>query len=86
MAMKKNIVVVAMRNKAEALRVAAGLVLLDDLVKVVVLGELEDTAAISEQRGVLEFADIPCELLQDSAEQTVRLAREMAGADLVYVL
>lgn len=84
--MTKNILVVAKNNKVEALRVAVGLVLLDDIVKVVVLGELDDTPAVAEQREVLEFADVPCELLQDSADQAGRLAQEMASANLVYVI
>ncbi|MCX7168961.1 MAG: hypothetical protein NTY41_01370 [Proteobacteria bacterium] len=84
--MKKNILVVAKNNKEEALRVAVGLVLLSDIVKLVVLGELDDTTAVAEQREVLEFADVPCELLQDSVNQTSRLAQEMASANLVYVI
>ena len=82
----KNIVVVAKNNKLEALRVAIGLVLLSDIVKVVVLGELDDTPDIAVQREVLEFADVPCELLQDAASQSLRLAQEMAGANAVYVI
>lgn len=86
MIMAKNILVIAKNNKVEALRVAAGLVLLDAIVKIVVLGELEDTPAVAEQREILEFADVPCELLQDPALQAGRLAQEMAGANLVYVI
>lgn len=84
--MTKNILVVAKNNKLEALRVAIGLVLLSDIVKVVVLGELDDTPDIAVQREVLEFADVPCELLQDAASQSIRLAQEMAGANAVYVI
>lgn len=84
--MMKNILVVAKNNKVEALRVAIGLVLLSDIVKVVVLGELDDTPDIAAQREVLEFADVPCELLQDAANQSVRLAQEMASANTVYVI
>lgn len=84
--MTKNILVVAQHNKAEALRVAVGLALLSDIVKVVVLGELEDTPAILEQREVLEFAEVPCEIMQDTASQTSRLAQEILGAHVVYVI
>lgn len=84
--MTKNILVVAKSNKVEALRVAVGLVLLSDIVKVLVLGDLDDTPALAEQQEVLEFADVPCELLRDSAVQMGRLAQEMAAADLVYIL
>lgn len=84
--MKKNILVIAKNNKVEALRVAVGLALLSDIVKVLVLGELDDTPAIQEQREVLEFADVPCELLQDTVTQTDRLAHEMINSNVVYVL
>jgi len=84
--MTRNILVVAKNNKVEALRVAVGLVLLSDIVKVVVLGELDDTPAIAEQREVLEFAEVSCELLQDTTGQSNRLAQEMVGANVVYVL
>lgn len=84
--MAKNILVVAKNNKLEALRVAIGLVLLSDIVKVVVLGGLDDTPAIAAQREVLDFADVPCELLQDPDNQADRLAQEMAGASTVYVI
>lgn len=84
--MTKNILVVAKNNKVEALRVAVGLALLSDIVRVVVLGELDDTPAILEQKEVLEFADVPCELLQDGASQAARLAREVIGANVVYVI
>lgn len=84
--MTKNILVVAKNNKAEALRVAIGLVLLSDIVKVVVIGELDDTPAIATQREVMDFADVPCELLPDGADQSIRLAAAMAGANAVYVI
>lgn len=84
--MIKNILVVAQHNKVEALRVAVGLALLSDIVKVVVLGQLDDTPAILEQREVLEFAEVPCEVLPNTAAQTSRLAREMIGAHVVYVI
>jgi hypothetical protein len=56
---KKNILVIAKRDKTEALRMAAGLTLLDDVVKVAVLGSLEGTPAVQEQIEVLEFAEVP---------------------------
>ncbi|MCX7163390.1 MAG: hypothetical protein NT083_10170 [Rhodocyclales bacterium] len=84
--MTKQILVVARNNKVEALRVAVGLALLSDIVRVVVVGELEDTPAIAEQREVLDFADVPCEQLPDAAQQCGRLAQEMAAANVVYVI
>lgn len=84
--MKKAILVVAKNNKVEALRVAVGLALLDDIVRVVVLGGLDDTPAINEQREVLEFAEVSCELLQDPASQSGRLSEEMIRSSVVYVI
>ena len=82
----KNILVVAKNNKTEALRVAVGLVLLSDTVKVVVLGGLEDKPEITEQREVMEFAEVACELLEDATVQASRLAQAIAAADAVYVI
>ena len=84
--MQKHILVIAKNNKVEALRVAIGLVLLSDIVRLVVLGDLDDTPAIAEQREVLEFADVPCELLPDAATQAGRLAQEFASANVVYLI
>lgn len=89
---KKNILVIAKRNQPEALRVATGLTLLDDMVKVDVLEKLEDTPQVAEQMEVLEFAEIPLdELGQDSpsgnADRTaLRLARHIMSADVVFVV
>ncbi|MBK6982527.1 MAG: hypothetical protein IPH30_14195 [Betaproteobacteria bacterium] len=61
----KRILVIARHNQAEALRVAAGLTLLSDPVQVAVLGAFEDTPAIAEHRELLEFAEVPCEVVDD---------------------
>lgn len=82
----KNILVVARFNQAEALRVAAGLTLLDDAVRVALLGELEETTAVLEQLEVLEFADVPLERYAGPVPAEPALARAMAAADAVYVL
>jgi hypothetical protein len=83
---KRRILVVARDNKAEALRVAAGLTLLDDTVRLVVLGPLEDTPAVREQLEVLEFAEVPMHLCEGPGPADPALAREMVGADVVYVV
>lgn len=83
-AVKKSILVVARSNKVEALRVAAGLTLLDDAVRIAVLGGLEETPAVREQLEVLEFAEVPMQ--HYDAPTDPALARDMIGADLVYVL
>lgn len=87
MSAQKHIVVVAKYNQAEALRVAAGLTLLNDTVRVAVLGRLADDPAVQEQKEVLDFADVPCEeLAPDAAETPARLARALLAADAVYLL
>jgi hypothetical protein len=81
---KKSILVVARNNKVEALRVAAGLTLLDDAVRLAVLGGLEETPAVREQLEVLEFAEVPMQRYDAAFDPG--LARDMVGADVVYVL
>ena len=84
--MTKNILVLAKNNKVEALRVAVGLVLLDDKVKLDVLGELEDSPQIQEQLEVLEFADVPHEILDDQTKLIDKLARDLISSDVVYLI
>jgi len=84
--MKKNILVVAKNNKVEALRVAVGLVLLNDTVKVDVAGKLDDSAQIQEQLEVLEFADVIHELFENQAALVDKLAQDLIGSDAVYVI
>ena len=82
----KNLLVVAKFNQSEALRVAAGLTLLSDPVRVVVLGALEDTLAVNEQREMLEFAEVPCDALVDAAAVRELLPAAVLAADVVYVI
>ena len=84
--MKKNILVIARRNKVEALRIAAGLTLLDDAVKLAVLGSLEDTPAMREQIEVLEFAEVPMQRYDEHGIADPALARDVIGADAVYIV
>jgi hypothetical protein len=84
--MKKNILVVAKHNKVEALRVAAGLTLVNDTVKVAVLGGLDDSPPVREQLEALDFAEVPHEVFGDPTQVTEALARDLLGADVVYVI
>jgi hypothetical protein len=84
--MKKNILVVAKNNKVEALRVAVGLVLLGDSVKVDVQGRLDASPEILKQLEVMEFADVPHELLEDHATMIEKLAQDLVSSDVVYVI
>lgn len=84
--MKKNILVIAKYNKVEALRVAAGLTLMNDLVKVAVLGGLDDSPSVREQLEALDFGEVPHEVFDDSTYITETLARDMLSADVVYLI
>jgi hypothetical protein len=84
--MTKNILVIAKNNKVEALRVAVGLVLLDDKVKLDVLGKLDDSPQIQEQLEVLEFADVPHEILDNQAKLIDKLAQDLISSDVVYLI
>jgi hypothetical protein len=83
----KQILVLAKYDQAEALRVAAGQTLLDDQVRVDVIGDLEDSAAVGEQKEVLDFADVPCDTLAAEHPETIhRIARHILAADVVFLL
>jgi hypothetical protein len=84
--MKKNILVIAKHNKVEALRVAAGLTLMDDIVKVAVLGGLDDSQPVREQIEALDFGEVPYEVFEDPVQVTEVLARDLLSADVVYVI
>lgn len=83
--MKKNILVIAKHNKVEALRVAAGLTLMNDIVKVAVIGALDDSPPVREQLEALDFGEVPREMF-DSTQVPDALARDVLSADVVYVI
>lgn len=81
----KRILVVAQSSKTEALRMAAGLTLLDDPVQVAVIGELEVSPDVEMQLESLDFAEVPvtyCETGNDAAP----LATAIGQADVVFVV
>ncbi len=84
--MTKNILVIAKNNKVEALRVAVGLSLLSDIVKVDALYGLDDSTQVREQLEVMEFADVTCQILEDSASLIDKLAQDLISSDVVYVI
>ncbi|RRQ22130.1 hypothetical protein [Thiohalobacter thiocyanaticus] len=84
---RKTILVIAQHNKPEALRMATGLTLLDDEVRVSVLGELGDDQDTLMQMEALEFAEAPVESVAVETEEGMgRLADSILGADAVYVI
>lgn len=81
----KRVLVIAKFDQAEAMRVASGLVLLDDKVRVAVIGSLEKTAEVAEQKDVLDFAEVPYEII-DAEAPLARIAQEIVTADVVFIL
>lgn len=84
--MSKHILVIAQFNIAEALRVAVGLTLLHDGVRVISVGPLPDDPVVREQREALDFVEVPCLQISDPAQSAMPLATAILAADLVYRL
>jgi hypothetical protein len=82
----KNILVVARYRKTEALRMASGLTLLDDPVRVLVCGELEPGDELDIQLESLDFADVPLERVDEESAVPMALARAVTQADVVYII
>lgn len=84
MAARKQILVVAMHKPAEALRMAAGLTLLDDAVTVASWGRLPEGPDVAEQMEALEFGDVPVVELDLAGDAVATLARQILDNDVVY--
>jgi hypothetical protein len=81
----KNILMLARNKKAEALRMAVGLTLLDDSVQVAVLGKLNnEDPEIEVQLESLDFADVPVVTIETN--QDTELAKMIINSDVVYVV
>lgn len=65
---------------------AAGLTLLDDAVKIAVLGGLDDTQAVRDQLDVLEFAEVPIGRYGERGVEDPALAVDIIGAHAVYIV
>jgi hypothetical protein len=83
MADSRRILMVALHNKAEALRMAGGLTLLDDRIEVVVWDGMPAGPATAEQLAALEFAEVPVAELAP-ARDLAALARQIMASDVVY--
>jgi hypothetical protein len=84
MADQKRILVMAVHKPAEALRMAAGLTLLDDAVMVASWGKLPVSADVAEQMEALEFSEVPVAELDPAGDAVAVLARQILDNDLVY--
>jgi hypothetical protein len=78
-----QILVIARDRKVEALRMATGLTLLDDPVRVAVWGQLdENDPDVEMQLEALDFSDVPVTSLEEGAA----LADVVGECDVVYVI
>lgn len=83
----RRLLVVAMANQAEALRVAVGLTLSDAQIRVAVWPGLPGDAATREQLEALEFGEVPVHVLPaDEASSWRQLAGHIIDSDFVYCL
>lgn len=83
MADRKRILMVAMHNKPEALRMAAGLTLLDDRIEVAVWGGIPAAPSTAAQIEALDFAEVAVSELQPGGD-LAKLAGRIAESDVVY--
>lgn len=84
MADQKHILMVAMQKQVEALRMASGLTLLDDVVAIASWGKLPESADIAEQMEALEFVEVPLVELDPANDAITVLSRQIMGSDVVY--
>ena len=83
----KQILMVAWDDKVEALRMAAGLTLLDDAVRVAVVGDLDCSSDdVRLQLEALEFAEVPVVRLGGTPETYGELAGMLTQSDTVYLV
>lgn len=86
MADQKRILMLALDKKVEALRMASGLTLLDDAVRIAAWGKLPQGPDAAEQMEALEFAEVPMTELDsaNSGAAYAALAAEILDSDMVY--
>lgn len=83
MSPKKNILVVPMVKPVEALRMATGLTLLDDVVAIHCLESLPEGPETDEQLEALEFSEVP--VVRNGRDMDL-LARAILASDVVYLV
>ena len=81
----KNVLMIARNKKTEALRMATGLTLLDDVIRVAVIGEMDRAdPEVELQLESLDFADVP--VVDVAANDAKKLAEMIVNSDVVYVV
>ncbi len=83
----KRILVISQFKKDEGLRMANGLTLLDDKVRVVVIGDLEKNENVDIQLEAIEFGETPLQYIDPNKDSDLNnLTDEIQNADVVYIL
>ncbi|MCW9089072.1 MAG: hypothetical protein OQK54_06045 [Gammaproteobacteria bacterium] len=81
----KSVLMVARNKKVEALRMATGLTLLDDVIRVAVMGDLDRADPDVElQLESLDFADVP--VVDVDPAKAAEFAEMIVNSDVVYVV
>jgi hypothetical protein len=81
----KNVLMIARNKKVEALRMATGLTLLDDVIRVAIIGDIDrESPDVELQLESLDFADVP--VLDVDANNAGELAEMMVNSDVVFVV
>ncbi|MCL4542462.1 MAG: hypothetical protein M1458_01785 [Deltaproteobacteria bacterium] len=83
----KRILVISQFKKDEGLRMANGLTLLDDKVRVIVVGNLEKNENVDIQLEAIEFGETPLQYIDPDKDSDLNiLTDEIQNADVVYIL
>jgi hypothetical protein len=81
----KNVLMIARNKKVEALRMATGLTLLDDVIRVAVIGGIDrENPDVELQLESLDFADVPVVDVDDSNAN--ELAEMIVNSEVVFVV
>ena len=81
----KNVLMIARNKKSEALRMATGLTLLDDIIRVAIVGDIDrDDPEVGLQLESLDFAEVP--VTDIDASNAKELAELIVNSDVVYVV
>jgi hypothetical protein len=81
----KNVLMIARNKKIEALRMATGLTLLDDVIRVAVIGGIDrENPDVELQIESLDFADVP--VVDIDGSNAAMLAEMVVGSDVVFVV
>jgi hypothetical protein len=81
----KNVLMIARNKKVEALRMATGLTLLDDVIRVAIIGDIDrESPDVELQLESLDFADVP--VVDVDANNAGELAEMVVNSDVVFVV